>query len=74
MLLRTLEQFDDGSRTTFTDEPHTGRPRSARTMELIDPINALVHEDPRLSSRDIVLEVGSDQSSLLRILKEELHL
>lgn len=71
---RWSESFRKEEPTSFKDKQRTGRPRTSRTDELTEKVRKLIEDNPKLSSRDIEDEVGVGQSTILRILHEDLNL
>lgn len=71
---RWCHEFDEEGRVSFEDLPRTGRPRTTRNCEMVERVSQLIHDDPKLSSRDIAEALDTDHMSILRILKEDLKL
>ena len=69
----TLE-FSSGARTSFGDAPRTGRPSTLRTDEKIGQVRAAIQDDPKLSARDLSVQLGFDKTTVHTILTEELLL
>lgn len=71
---RWMKDFNEGTRTNLDDAPRSGRPRSTRTEELSNQVADLIKDDPHLSSRDIAELLNCNQSTILRILSDDLEL
>ncbi len=69
-----FHRFQNDPNRSCSDEPHRGRPRSARTPAAINSVQAAVQQDRRKSIKDIANEAGTSWSTAQRILKKELHL
>jgi hypothetical protein len=54
-------RFKNG-RTSIDDDPHTGRPLTARTNEIVDSVNAVIRGNRRLTIREIADELNSTPS------------
>jgi histone-lysine N-methyltransferase SETMAR len=76
--LRTIqrwsESFKDSSRTSLTDVPHSGRPKSATTDDNVALVKRLIDEMPRQSTRSLADDTGLSKNTIHRILTEELGL
>ena len=71
---RWMKDFNEGKRTNLVDAPRSGRPRSTRTEELSNQVADLIKDDPHLSSRDIAELLSCNQTTILRILSDDLQL
>jgi hypothetical protein len=64
-------RFKNG-RTSIDDDPHTGRPSTARTNETVDRVNAVIRGNRRLTIREIADELnllyGTNQAILTQYL------
>jgi hypothetical protein len=72
---KTFEWFSlfKNGRTSIDDDPHTGRPSTARTNKTVDRVNAVIRGNRRLTIREIVHELlslsfGTCQAILTRDL------
>ena len=67
-----VEAMKKGS---FTVEKGTssGRPRETRTPENISRVRELIEENPRLSTYEVAAELSLPQSSILKILTDDLQ-
>ena len=67
-----VEAMKKGS---FTLEKRTssGRPRETRTPENISRVRELIEENPRLSTYEVAAELSLPQSSILKILTDDLQ-
>ena len=75
--LRTLQQWvADIKAGTFTLEKgvSSGRPRGTRTSELVNKVDDLLANDPRMSTWDLAELLNIDQKSIHRIVTEDLDL
>jgi hypothetical protein len=59
-------------RTFIDDDPHTGRPSTARTNETVDHVNAVMRENRRLTIREIVDELNLSFGTCQAILMQDL--
>lgn len=71
---RWCHEFATGERCSFADKSKPGRPMSTRTAEMISAVGEMISSDPKLSSRDIADELDTSHTSILQILREDLHL
>jgi transposase len=62
--------FRDGKRTDITEQPRSGRPRTATDDENEERIRQLILESEGMRTEDLVYETQFSKSSLLRLLKE----
>ena len=69
-----FQGVNEGEEESFTDKPHSGRPTSMRTLELISNMENLIKDDPHLSSRDVAEQLVVDQTTALHILRDDLNL
>ena len=69
---RWMKDFNDGTRMELGDAPRSGRPRATRTDEFAQQIASLINEDPHLSSRDLSDLLDCNQSSVARVLRDDL--
>ena len=75
--LRTIYGwFEDIRQDRFTLEKGTrpGRPRSVRTPSLIEKVEKMVGDDPRMSVRQLSDSLEVEMTSIYRVLTEELKL
>lgn len=73
-IYRWFQSHRESNDADFDDRPRSGRPTSTRTAEHVKMVEKLVKEDHHLSSRDIADLLDIDHVTVLRILKDELHL
>lgn len=66
--------FKNGTRTNASDNPRSGRPRSSRTSENIEAVRQLIETNPRNSTRSLSSVLDMNKSTVLTILKEDLHM
>jgi hypothetical protein len=67
-------EHSHGTRLSFEDAPRTGRPSKTRTNDLVNSVNEIITDDPKLSTRDIALLLDVDHMTIHRILTENLLL
>ena len=75
--LRTVQRWiGDIKKGTFTLDKNvsTGRPRSLRTSGLIREVEDLTEKDPRMSTWELAELLHVDQTSIYRILTEDLEM
>ena len=72
-VFRWVASIKDGS---FTLEKgiSSGRPRSVRTVDMVNKVQILITKDSRLSRYDIAMSLGISQSTAHHILTEDLNL
>ena len=68
------KQFQDGTRTTLSDAPRSGRPASSSTDAVISSVKDAIFDAPRLSTRELAILLDIPRTTVNRILKEELLL
>lgn len=68
---RWSREFKHG-RLSLEDDPHLGRPVSARSQHNVDRVHDIVMKDRRLTLHYIAKEVGIAESTVHRILTEDL--
>ena len=75
-MLDTIQWVGDIKRGTFTLDKNvsTGRPRSLRTSGLIREVEDLTENDPRMSTWKLAELLHVDQTSIYRILTEDLEI
>ncbi|XP_035226671.1 protein GVQW3-like [Stegodyphus dumicola] len=66
-----FEHFRDGCESV-EDDPHTGRPQSVHTPEVIEKVRDLVKCDRRLTFRVIANELNMDKKIVRRTLTQDL--
>lgn len=71
---RWMKDFKSEKRTSFSDAERPGRPVTVSTEENVAQIQELLHENPRMSTRDIECLTGIPQSVVHGILVEKLKL
>ena len=59
--------------STF-DAPHTGRPKTVTTPEIIDQVHELILEDGRISSKSIAEQLGFSRELVGFIIHEDLDM
>jgi len=59
---------------TFSKSTATGRPRSVRSLVLVNKVDYLITKDPRLSIRDVASLVKVDKSAVHRIVTKDLEM
>jgi hypothetical protein len=59
-------------RTPIDDDPHTGRPSTARTNETVDSVNAVIRGNRRLTIREIADERNWSFGTCQAILTQDL--
>jgi AraC-like DNA-binding protein len=64
-------RFKNG-RTSIDDDPHTGRPSTARTNETVDRVNAVIRGNRRLTIREIADELNLSFGTCQTILTQDL--
>ncbi len=69
-----FHRFQTDPNRSCQDEPHTGHPRSARTLANVEKVQQAVQQDRRRSIKTISEAVGTSATSTQRILKKDLHL
>lgn len=67
------KRFREGQ-TTFKDQPHTGRPRSACTPTKIQKVRDLLNTDKRSTVRQLAANAEMTKSSVHTILKKDMNL
>ena len=75
--LRTVQRWiGDVKKGTFTLDKNvlTGRPRSLRTSGLIREVEDLTEKDPKMSTWELTELLHVDQTSIYRILTEDLEM
>lgn len=68
-----LADFKSGGRTSFEDQPRTGRPLSAGGDDRTEDVLSLVSEDPHVTVREISIETGIPGTCVWRILTDVLQ-
>ncbi len=66
--------FQEGKRHSLEDNPRCGAPMSTRTADVIQQVDELVRNDPKMSVRDLEDETNIPHSTIHRILTEDLGL
>ena len=61
-------------RDSFKDDPHTGRPRSARCQRNIQRVQNALNKDHRMTVRGLAEETNISKTLVHGILKKDLHL
>jgi len=56
------------------DAPRPGRPKTATTPEIIDPIHELILEDRRISTKSIAEQLGISRERIGSIIHEDLDM
>lgn len=70
---RIAKDFKDGTRqSSYKRQPGSGRPRTSRTVENIAAVSDLIEEDPNISLSHLSTVLNLDDSTVHRILKEDL--
>jgi hypothetical protein len=64
-------RFKNG-RTSIDDDPHKGRPSTARTNETVDRVNAVIRGNRRLTIREIADELNLSCGTCQAILTQDL--
>src|SRR5438128_2120668 len=57
---RWFLEYGTGDRASLSDCPRSGRPRSSRTDDLMNQVDALISDNPRLSTRDLSGDLSFD--------------
>ena len=70
---RWVQTFNEGQ-CNISDQPRSGRPTSAITDELVDRVEAVIHEDPHATLDEIADEVGISHGSIHTILVKHLRM
>lgn len=74
--LRTIRNwcndFQSGQRVSWTDRDRSGRPRSRRSIELVQSVSEISDSDPRLSLRDMSVSLEVNKETIRQILHENL--
>ena len=68
-----VAQFKRGDFSTC-DAPHTGRPKTVTTPEIIDEIHELLLEDRRISAKSIAKQLGISREWVGSIIHEDLDM
>ena len=68
-----MKRFSEG-RESITDEERSGWPTTSRTEENIAKICQIVHENRRLTVRNIAEQVNIDRETVRKILTEDLDM
>lgn len=71
---KIVQEFANGSRTSFDRTRGSGRPKSDKRTLLIDQVDDEITEDPHLSSRMLAFVLNCSPSMIYRILTEDLEL
>ena len=66
-----VAQFQCGYFSTC-DAPHSGRPKTVTTPEIIDQIHELILEDRRISAKSIAEQLGISRERVGSIIQEDL--
>ncbi|XP_031632794.1 protein GVQW3-like, partial [Contarinia nasturtii] len=61
-------------RESLKDDPHTGRPVKATAPDVLEKIDHLVHENPRMSKKVLAAMFDISTGSVFNILHEKLHM
>lgn len=71
---RWLSDFSSGSRSSFSDAVRAGRPLTTVTAANIALVREIIHEEPRLSTRDVECLTGIPRSAVHEIFTSHLNL
>ncbi|PAA64652.1 hypothetical protein BOX15_Mlig033664g1 [Macrostomum lignano] len=69
---RWYREFQAG-RTSFSDDPRPGRPPTAVTEENIAAVQELIHQDPRITTDMLAMNVGIGSAAVDTILHDHLR-
>ena len=78
MIHITRQQIPDGlkkfkrGRSSLSDAPSSGRPKTAVTQINIDTVQKLIEEDPHVTYREFQASLGIGMSQIQKILHDEL--
>ncbi|XP_031638897.1 protein GVQW3-like [Contarinia nasturtii] len=61
-------------RESLEDDPHTGRPVEVTASDMVEKIDHLVHENPRMSKKVLAAMFDISTGSVFNILHEKLHM
>ncbi len=71
-IYRTVKRYQETN--SIEDRPHSGRPRSKRTPDVIKAIQEKIRQNPRRCQTDLAVQHDMSRQSMGRLIHEDLHM